>query len=267
MPYFAAMSLPTLERVTNFRELGGLPTSTGRRVKAGFVFRSGHWGRASDEDVEHLGKLGVGLVVDFRSEKDCAHEGEDRLPTGCQQLSLAASDPAGATDTRELIMSGDIETLREHFGGDRADAFMERGARRLVLDHTEVYAAFLSRLAEPECPRALFHCSAGKDRAGWAASSLLLALGVPVEHVSEHYLVSNRTYDTNKQHGILPQMDIEIVELLQPIMGVKADYLQASIDAACERWGSLDGYYREGLSLSETQLEQLRENWTEDAPA
>ena len=265
MPYFEAMSLPALENVTNFRELGGLPTADGRRVRPGFVFRSGHWGRASGGDVEHLGKLGVGLVVDFRSKKDWEHEGEDRLPEGCDLLSLAASDPAGQTDTRELIMSGDIEALREHFGDNRGDAFMERGARRLVLDHTEVYAAFLARLAEPNCPRALFHCSAGKDRAGWAASSFLLALGVPLEHVSEHYLISNKTYDTGKQHGILPAIDSEITELLRPLMGVKASYLHASVDAACERFGSLDGYYRDGLSLSEAQLDQLRSNWLEEA--
>lgn len=265
MPYFATMSLPSLENVTNFRELGGLPTTDGHRVRPGFVFRSGHWGRASGTDVEHLGKLGVELVVDFRSKKDWEHEGEDRLPDGCELLSLAASDPAGQADTRELIMSGDIDTLREHFGGDRGDAFMERGARRLVLDHTEVYAAFLARLAESGCPRALFHCSAGKDRAGWAASSLLLALRVPLEHVSEHYLISNRTYDTGKQHGMLPAVDSELVKLLRPLMGVKASYLQASVDAACAQFGSLDGYFHDGLSLSEAQLDQLRSNWLEDA--
>ena len=264
MRYSKAMNLPTLERVTNFRELGGLKTSDGRRVKPGHVFRSGHWGHASDSDVEQLTRLGIELVIDFRSENDCAHEGHDRLPSGCGHLHLPASDPAGQTDTRELIMTGNLDILREHFGGGRADDFMRRGARRLVLDHTDVYSAFLSRLAEPGCPRVLFHCSAGKDRAGWAASSLLLALGVSVEETSAHYLISNQTYDTNKQHGILRQLAPEIVELLTPIMGVRADYLQASIDAACTRFGNLDGYYRDGLSLSETQLEQLRANWLEE---
>ena len=263
MRYCAAMSLPTLDRVTNFRELGGLTGADDRRVRLRALFRSGHWGGASDSDVEQLAKLGVGVMVDFRSDKDRTHEGADRLPPGCEPLTLPMGDPAGQADARELIMSGDLDRIREHFGDDRGEAYMARGARRLVLDHHEQYAVFLARLAEPGCPSALFHCSAGKDRAGWAASSVLLALGVSLEQTTEHYLVSNRTYDVKVQAGIAPPEQSEIAQLLKPLMGVKAEYLQASVDAACERWGSLDGYFRDGLSLSEGQLAQLRENWLE----
>lgn len=261
----AATELPKLERVTNFRELGGLETRDGQRVRRGRVFRSGHWGRASEADVARLATLGVGIVVDFRSERDLAHEGRDRLPPGCAHLHLPMGDPAAQIDAREILMSGDLGLVREHFGDGRAVEYMRAGAAKLAVERLGEYGRFLAALAEPGCPPALFHCSAGKDRAGWAASSLLLALGVVEEQVVEHYLVSNRTYDHGVQHGALPNLPEEAIELVRPLMQVRAEYVRASIEAACARFGSLDGYFRDGLGISPEQRAQLRANWLEPA--
>ena len=135
----------------------------------------------------------------------------------------------------------------------------------LVRERREPYSLFLKALAEPTHLPALFHCSAGKDRAGWAASSLLLALGVVREHVFDHYLLSNETFDANRQNLGLPQADPEVLELVRPLTKVRAEYLEASIRTAEEHWGSLDGYFHEGLGLSDEALEQLRTNWLEPA--
>ena len=260
-----ANPLPKLESVNNFRELGGLPTEDGRRVRRGVLFRSGHWGQASEADQEELARLGVGVVLDFRSAQDIEHDGSDRLPAGTELVLIPTGDPAAADDTRTLIVEGDLETLREHFGDGRAEQYMTRGAAALVTERPESYARFLGRLAEPGCPPALFHCSAGKDRAGWAASSLLLALGVEREHVVDHYLLSNETFDPNRQNLGLPRADPEVVELVTPLTKVRREYLEASIAAAEGQWGSLDGYFREGLGLSDEALGQLRSNWLESA--
>ena len=253
--------LPALDGVTNFRELGGLPTTDGRRVRPGALFRSGHWGRASDADLEELERRGVGLVLDFRTEQDVAHEGADRLPVGVECVVLPTGDPAAANDTRTLIMGGNLDTLREHFGDGRAVEYMTRAAAALVTDRGDSYSTFLKRLAQPRCPPALFHCSAGKDRAGWAASSLLLALGVEEEAVIAHYLVSNETFDVGKQNLGFPQLGAELSALLMPLTKVREEYVRASIDAASECWGGLEGYFHEGLGLSAEELEQLKRNW------
>jgi len=253
--------LPTLESINNFRELGGLPTEDGRSVRPGALFRSGHWGHASEADQGALERLGVRVVFDFRTAQDIEHDGADRLPAGTEQVLIPTGDPAAGEDTRTLIVEGSLETLREHFGDGRAVAYMTRGAAALVTERPDSYTRFLKRLAEPDCPPALFHCSAGKDRAGWAASSLLLALGVVRESVIEHYLLSNETFDANKQNLGLPQADPEVLELVRPLTKVRAEYVQASIEAAEKRWGSLEGYFREGLGLSAAEHEQLRRNW------
>ncbi len=52
------------------------------------------------------------------------------------------------------------------------------------------YATLFSRLAEMDGP-ALFHCTAGKDRTGWAAAALLELLDVDREVILEDYLRSS----------------------------------------------------------------------------
>lgn len=257
------MTLPALDGVTNFRELGGLPTQDGRRVKRRRLFRSSHWGHASDGDVETLASLGVGLVIDFRSDHDIALEGADRLPGGTRHVSLATVDPASGTDLRALVKKGDLEELRRHFGDGGARAYMVRGAEKLVTHRTETFARFLAELCTRDAPPALFHCSAGKDRAGWAASILLLALGVPEGHVVDHYLLSNTHYQPDRQSGWRPPTHPEISDLLGPLVGVEPEYARASIATATANWGSVPGYLRDGLGITDDQLEQLRENWLE----
>ena len=257
-------ALPGLDGVTNFRELGGLPTRDGRRVRAGVVFRSGHWGRASASDQGELQRLGVRLVFDFRTDADLAHEGADQLPTGVHCIRLPTGDPAAADDARSLILSGDLDALRAHFGDGRAEQYMTRAAAELVTDRCEIYAVFLRRLAEPGCPPVLFHCSAGKDRAGWAASCLLLALGVAEEDVIGHYLVSNQAYDAGQQNAGLLQVDAEFLELIAPLTRVREEYVRGSLDATVQRWGGLEGYLEDGLGLRAEQRELLKQNWLTD---
>ena len=92
---------------------------------------------------------------------------------------------------------------------------------------------------------------------------VLLALGVEQEHVVEHYLLSNVHYDVILHHGELTNAEEEVAELLRPLIRVEASYAEASIEAACKRFGSLDGYFEQGLGLSAAQLAQRRENWLE----
>ena len=53
-----------MDRIANFRGIGGLPTTDGRTTVGGLLWRSGHLGRASDADLARLHALGIRTVVD-----------------------------------------------------------------------------------------------------------------------------------------------------------------------------------------------------------
>src|SRR5438309_1094176 len=113
-----------LERVLNFRDLGGFHTNDGRRVRTGRIYRSGQLARATDNDLDTLTGLGIRLVIDFRGPGDVAAEGEDRLPAGAEHVQLPMFDPSGQNDLRTLMASGDTDVLIERFGDGRAFELM-----------------------------------------------------------------------------------------------------------------------------------------------
>ena len=136
---------------------------------------------------------------------------------------------------------------------------MIESAAGLVRERREPYGVFLRALAEPSGLPGLFHCSAGKDRAGWAGSVVLLTLGVPEDQVIEQYLLSNRSaeqiVESQKSHGR------EIWgEVLRPLLEVRIEYIEASFTAVREEWGDFEGYLEKGLSISEAQRDAIRKN-------
>jgi protein-tyrosine phosphatase len=251
------------EQVANFRDLGGHTTRDGRRVRRGRLYRSGHLGHATERDVETLASLGLRRVFDFRTETDIALDGRDRLPPGVDRVQLPMPDPAAGDDIRSMIESSGPEALEDLFGSGRAEAMMERSAAGLVRERRRPYAGFLAALAEPESVPALFHCSAGKDRAGWAASVVLLALGVDEDEVVEQYLLSNRAAEEilDRTRGSSEREFWS--ELLRPVLEVRRSYVEASFEAVHIEWGGVEGYLREGLGIGDAQREQLRENLLE----
>ncbi|MYT09309.1 tyrosine-protein phosphatase, partial [Streptomyces sviceus] len=58
---------PELAGVRNFRDVSGLPTADGRRVRYGMLFRSGHLAHATAEDAVFLVSLGLHTIFDFRN--------------------------------------------------------------------------------------------------------------------------------------------------------------------------------------------------------
>lgn len=251
------------DHVFNFRDLGGHSTRDGRRVARGRLLRSGHLGRASEGDVAILAGYGLRRVFDFRTASDIEHEGADRLPPGATSVRLPMPDPARGADIRRLMTENPPEKLPEIFGGGRAEAMMRASAAGLVRERREPYAQFLRELARADACPALFHCSAGKDRAGWAGSVVLLALGVPEDQVVEQYLLSNRASKDIIERNRQPGSENWSQAILAPLIGVRAEYIEASFAAVREDWGDFDRYLHDGLGVSEAEREGLRRNLLE----
>jgi protein-tyrosine phosphatase len=256
---FREPSKHRFERIANFRDLAGHTTRDGRRLAPGRLLRSGHLGRASNADVETLTGLGLRKIYDFRTAADIAVDGADRLPSGAESVLLPMPDPAQGRGIREIIEESGPDDLETHFGDGKAEAMMIESAAGLVRERREPYGVFLRALAEPSGLPGLFHCSAGKDRAGWAGSVVLLTLGVPEDQVIEQYLLSNRATaqiaDSQKTHGR------EIWgEVLRPLLEVRLEYIEASFTAVREEWGDFEGYLEQGLGITEEQREAIRKN-------
>ena len=242
--------MPGVESIRNFRPLGGQTTVDGRRVRKGLVYRSAHLAEASDSDLESLVALGIRTVFDFRNQVDLAFEGPNRLPDGVEQVSLPMVDSVNPSGLREDFSLLSAEELEERFGNGKAFQRMKEVSGRTVSnpERSSQFGEFVRKLLAPGAVPVLFNCSAGKDRTGWAASLLLLAVGVPRDQVVDHYLETN-------QH-VNPSL---YGDLMMPIATVHEDYFAEQMQVLADTWGSFDEYWFNALGLDGGHRQVLRE--------
>ncbi len=252
---------PDLSGVRNFRDVGGLPTVDGRRVRTGVLFRSGHLAHATAEDAAFLASLGLHTIFDFRNAADQKLEGPDVELPGVLNVNLPLTDPAHGSEFWKMVRDGRIDELRETLGDGKAAERMINSYRTLITERTAEHTLVLRSLAEGSVP-ALMHCAAGKDRAGLSVAVTLLAVGVEREAIFADYLESNakhRRYKVRRNGGSASAHSPEVMELLSPLFEARAEYLTAAFETIEETWGEVDTYLEKGVGVTPEIRERLRE--------
>ncbi len=251
-----------LDGAVNVRDIGGYRTSYGLQVTRGLLFRGDALSQVSSADVERLERLGLRIVIDFRTPGEVLLAGADRLPFGTELVSL----PVGGGDLGliyELIASGDHERQRRELGDGRAAELMVEVNRGFVTDvrQREAFGAAVRLACSAGRLPLLYHCSGGKDRAGWMTAIVLTVLGVPREAVLRDYLLSNDFHRTEYQKLRYDLVKTGIVadpDLLRPVMEQSTTYLGAAFEEAERRYGSFGRFVTRGLEVSDATLGELR---------
>ncbi len=252
----------------NLREVGGLPTNDGGRVRTGLLFRSTDLSHLDDAGAAALAGLGIRTVFDLRTARERTDR-PDRLPPGSEAVVLdVLRDSRGMTPADMEPVLADPASAAAALGDGRAEQFFVDAYREFVElpSARAAYAAFFAELARPERRPALVHCTTGKDRTGWAVAALLLALGVPEELVLEEYLRSGPAMAALFAPHLAAFAAIGgDPELLRPLVDVRPAYLAAALHAVAERHGSLDGYLADGLGVGDSTRAALRDAFVEPA--
>lgn len=173
-----------LEGAPNFRDLGGYANIHGQTLKHQLIYRSDHLGKLTGDDIQHLQTLNTRpwLVLDFRGV-------EERLQQACtlpdaKVLSLSI-EPTVVQTLTDLLASGVAVSSQ------KTVELMQDTYSNFILQHSHRFSEFFDAiLAHPEST-VVFHCTAGKDRTGMAATCLLHALQVPMETIWRDYMVTN----------------------------------------------------------------------------
>ena len=259
--------------VANLRDLGTLPLAGGRTVRPGLVFRSGQLDRLGPEDGVVTG-LGIRTVVDFRTDHERTERPDHVLPRSRVVVAdvladfLATSGLPPAARLKSLM--ADPALAERHLGGGRVRRAFENTYRAFVSTDSAraSYRALLTELAEPAATPLLFHCTAGKDRTGWATVIVLSLLGADEETIRAEYLSVNpavRQAFAPLVEGFTAQGGDP--ELALAIIGVAPEYLTAALEEVAVRHGSMEKYVREGLGVSDETADRIRERLTESAGA
>ena len=122
-------------------------------------------------------------------------------------------------------------------------------------------------LGEPANLPLLFHCTAGKDRAGFGAALALLAVGVPRETVMQDYLLSNAFSAAHTERTLRVLRVVSFFRTdpdeVRPLFEARREYLESAFRAIDEDYGGTDAYLRRGLGVDDALLSRLRENLLE----
>jgi len=247
--------------VPNLRDVGGYRTHDGKVVRRGVVYRSSQLSGIGLEDLERIAALGLKCDFDLRTAQEAAAL-PDELPAGIERVALNVFADAGDADPAllETLLQNPAEA-NAAFGSGRMDAMLERAYRSFVSlpSATQAFGQLFASLADPTRLPALFHCTTGKDRTGWAAAVLLTLLGVPKETVMEDYLRSN---DYTLPH-YQPVIDRFVAAGGEPaivaaLFGVKPAYLEAAFGEVRQRHGSFERYLPDGLGIDDATERALR---------
>ena len=165
-----ARTIP-LPGAVNLRDFGGYATRDGRRVRHGLLFRSGLLSRLEPQGRRGFLELDVRLICDLRRHEE-HNEYPTPFPADAPQRLEIPIDPGNAVDMRAQRARGTLSLQQ------RID-FMVAINRDLARDHAQDYARMFEALLALDEGGFLVHCSAGKDRTGFACALIHHALGVP----------------------------------------------------------------------------------------
>ena len=237
---------------SNTRELGGYKTEDGRSLKWGVLYRSDKLSELTDADQEYLLQLGIKRVIDFRSSEEKQNE-PDQLPSTIKYIEMPIEADGAIRPKVEAILKGD---LNEDVG-----AILVETNKEFISDFSGVYKGFIESLIENQEPT-LFHCTAGKDRAGFAAALVLLAVGVPEKIVIEDYMKTNKYTEETIQDYInkinLYSLGSVDAEILRPLLGVEERFIRAALDEIKQKYGSVENFIRDELKIRDESIIELK---------
>jgi protein-tyrosine phosphatase len=253
-----AHRLLNFEGIDNFRDLGGYPSTDGRQIKWGVLYRSATLAESSKADLHGLEQLKLATLVDFRSaaEKE-AEPNHLPDPTGFKVVEIPTLDEGNKAMVEEIMAR--IES--GNFDGFDPNAKMLEANRQFASTFTPQFRQFVHTVLEANGAPIVWHCSAGKDRTGFAAAILLRILGVPQDVVMQDYMASSqRALDARSSQLLLLRVfkGEEAADNLAVLLGVEEAWLNAAFEQIDLSWGSFDNYVRDGLGLTETDVAQLR---------
>lgn len=257
------------EGIYNARDLGGIVAAGGKRIASRRLIRSSALDTATENDIDALiNEFHVVKVLNL-----CTEEERLRYPDPIDAMPDVEfiNIPILSTATLGITREGGLKGLTELIRKISEDPFriMSDIYPKLFLYERSLdgFRKFFSEVLKTEDGAVLWHCSAGKDRAGVAAYLLLLALGVSDAAATEDYLASNKymrsrnqdLLDQLAQHDMAEKLDNEV----RVMNSADERFLKAGTDAAVQEYGSMKQYLREALNIDDGIEEVLRSRYLE----
>jgi protein-tyrosine phosphatase len=241
-----------VESVINLRDIGGYQTEDGCTVRWGKVFRTGNLSRLNDEDMAYLEGMNIRQVCDLRSTSRTKAM-PDRIPPGVGYLHTPIYEDEFTKEMFPKLL------FQRHLLGDT----LGNGYWNWPESGASAYGKLFEQFADSSNYPLMFHCTAGKDRAGIGAAILFSLLGVPEETIIADYSLTNLIFDQLYQEFL----EIDRVDRLgippdemKIMLAANPDWIQRTLAFIRNEYGGAAPYLREAAGLPQSSIDTIRDN-------
>lgn len=264
-------SIP-LKSVANARELGGYCTADGKIIRRGVLLRTGNLNDITAEDIQILkNQYRLSNIIDLRMDMEIGDYEDPVIGGVCnthlnvisnqkfEQQEMADVDINKLDIIRLVELCEQMGMLDDKMYIDFLES--ETGKR--------AFSQFFRILLESSPDRAvLWHCTSGKDRTGLAAMLTLSVLGVEESDIIDDYMLTNEynagRIERTRQHLRTRGCNDALTEKATLVFdAVDRRMMENAIAYLKEKYGSVVGYIRSELNISDEEIDMLKEKYSE----
>lgn len=252
----------------NTRDLGGIKTADGRKIKPRRLIRSGDLSKLSDEGATVLlNEYGLKTVIDLRMDVEVQSAPDRELP-GVKTLFCPLLDSSFFGIARDSYSMEAWLNIFKTGDADPKQIFREMYLKIAFSDRNVPYfREIFNEFLNTSDGSVLWHCSAGKDRVGITTMLLLGALGVDRKSIEDDYFLTEKC--TRKQ--------LLWVKTMAPLKGyrgrlyrsvvllfsAKPEFIGWVLDEIEEKYGSIPAFLSQRIGVTDVEIETLKKLYLE----
>ncbi|MGG4490066.1 tyrosine-protein phosphatase [Metabacillus idriensis] len=251
---------PKFDGLYNFRDIGGLVTKDGRKIKTGVIFRSDELSKLSKQDLDKMSQLNIKMVCDLRTLREQKSKpSKITVEHGVNVIKVSFQDQSQEFTHLQFFkflagQSGRIDFLE----------VMENLYGQMAFDSGKQLRKIMEELSNESKLPALIHCTGGKDRTGFISAFIQLLAGASIEDVTHHYLISNELIGPRmkKIERFIRYFSLFRVsaEQLKPVLEVRREYLLKVYEEILKKHETFENYAEEVCGINQDQIEKLKQN-------
>ena len=263
-----------MERIAgcpNLRDMGGIKVKNGY-VKPGRLIRSGALWRLEDKDIEKLGSIAA--VYDMRSENERAYHPDPEIP-GAEYIHIPITENGRRRFVQsKRTLSDKVEDMLEGYrcSEPASTQRMREVYSGMVLsaDAGRCLEGIIRTVVEQREGAVIYHCSAGKDRAGVISALLLRLLGAEDSAIYADYLYTNTALSHELEEAQSAALALSGDErAANYVLGFFAAcpcWLAAALDTLDKRFYSIEGYIAQMTKVTGWEAEEFKRICIEKSP-
>ena len=247
------------EKIGNCRDLGGIETSCGSKIRSGMLIRSAHLAKATDADVRKLREdYHLIKVVDLRTNSESMQKPDVRLDrVSFVSIPIFDETLAGISHEKEAdaaLAKGTVPEMKNLYHMMATNEICRRNLGRAVqtiMEHDFTTGSIL------------WHCTEGKARCGFVSAMLLMALFVDRTQIIRDYLLTN---EVNEQKAEMYYQKIlaagqgeTIATAIKDAFLAKESYMNEVFSVIDAQYQDEETYLVNGLNIPSETICRFRE--------